>query len=138
VIGVGVNHTAADPERELKRFYWKVDAGAEFAVTQPVFDAEPLAAFLVQVREFRIPVLAGIRPLRSLRHAEFLANEVPGVAVPARVLERMRAAQGKGDEAAAAEGIAIARQTLSDVRDLVQGVQVAGSLSRIEAALEVL
>jgi homocysteine S-methyltransferase len=138
VIGVGVNHTATDLERELKRFYWKVDAGAEFAVTQPVFDAEPLAAFLERVRQFRIPVLAGIRPLRSLRHAEFLANEVPGVAVPARVLERMRAAQGKGDEAAAVEGIAIARETLSDVRDLVQGVQVAGSVSRIEAVLEVL
>ena len=138
VIGVGVNHAAADPEREIKRFYWKVDAGAEFAVTQPVFDAEPLAAFLEQVKEFHIPVLAAIRPLRSLRHAEFLANEVPGVSVPARVIERMRTAQGRGDAAAAAEGVAIARETLAAVRGLVQGVQIAGSVSRVEAALEVL
>jgi homocysteine S-methyltransferase len=138
VIGVGVNHAAADPDRELKRFYWKVDAGAEFAVTQPVFDAEPLTAFLEQVKEFRIPVLAAIRPLRSLRHAEFLANEVPGVSVPARVIERMRVAQGRGDDAAAAEGVAIARETLAAVRGLVQGVQVAGSVTRVEAALEAL
>jgi homocysteine S-methyltransferase len=138
VIGVGVNHAAADPERELKRFYWKVDAGADFAITQPVFDAEPLAAFLDQVREFRIPLLAAIRPLRSLRHAEFLANEVPGVSVPVRVLDRMRAAQARGDEAAAAEGIAIARETLAAVRGLVQGVQVAGSVARVEAALAAL
>jgi homocysteine S-methyltransferase len=138
VIGVGVNHGAADLEREIKRFYWKVDAGAEFAITQPVFDAEPLAAFLEQVKDFRIPVLAAIRPLRSLRHAEFLANEVPGVVVPPPVLDRMRVAQAKGDEAATAEGVAIARETLAAVRGLVQGVQVAGSVARVEAALEVL
>jgi homocysteine S-methyltransferase len=138
VIGVGANHGAVDLEREVKRFYWKVDAGAEFAVTQPVFDAEPLAAFLERVKAFRIPVLAAIRPLRSLRHAEFLANEVPGVVVPESVLDRMRKAQGKGDDSAAAEGIAIARETIDAVRGMVQGVQVAGSVARVEAALDVL
>jgi homocysteine S-methyltransferase len=138
VIGVGANHGAVDLEREVKRFYWKVDAGAEFAVTQPVFDAEPLAAFLERVKAFRIPVLAAIRPLRSLRHAEFLANEVPGVVVPESVLDRMRKAQGKGDDSAAAEGIAIARETIAAVRELVQGVQLAASVSRVDAALDVL
>jgi homocysteine S-methyltransferase len=138
VIGVAANHTAADLDREVKRFYWKVDAGAEFAVTQPVFDPAPLAAFLERVKDFRIPLLAAIRPLRSLRHAEFLANEVPGVVVSAPVLERMRHAQARGDDAAAAEGIRIARETLAAVRGLVQGVQIAGSVSRVEAALGVL
>jgi 5,10-methylenetetrahydrofolate reductase len=93
VIGVGVNPGAVDLEHETRRFYWKVDAGAEFAVTQPVFDAAQLADFLGRIRDFRIPVLASIWPLVSLRNAEFLANEVPGVSVPSRVIERMRGAQ---------------------------------------------
>src|SRR5438552_15644147 len=94
-IGVGVNPGAADLDRELSRFAWKVDAGAEFAVTQPVFDVRQLEGFLKRVEQFRIPIVAGIWPLMSLRNAEFLANEVPGVVVPAEVLERMRKAQDK-------------------------------------------
>jgi methionine synthase / methylenetetrahydrofolate reductase(NADPH) len=135
VIGVAANHAAADIEREVSRFYWKVDAGAEFAVTQPVFDAEPLASFLERVRDFRIPTLASLWPLTSLRMTEYLANEVPGVQVPARVIERMRAAQARGGAAAAAEGLAIAQEVLMAVRPLVQGVQIVAPLGEIGPAL---
>jgi homocysteine S-methyltransferase len=138
VVGVGVNPVAVDAERELRRFAWKADAGAEFAITQPVFDADQLEAFLRRAEGFRVPVIAGIWPLVSLRNAEFLANEVPGVSVPASVLERMRAAQERGREAALAEGVAIARETLERVRPLVRGAQVSAPFGRVPVALEVL
>jgi homocysteine S-methyltransferase len=138
VIGVGVNPAAVDPDRELSRFHWKVDAGAEFAVTQPVFDPRQLEAFLARTASYRIPVVAGIWPLVSLRNAEFLANEVPGVSVPEEVLARMRVAQEKGKDAALAEGVAIAREMFARVRGLVQGVQVSAPFGKVEVALEVL
>ena len=137
VIGVGVNPVAVDPERELKRLAWKVDAGAEFAMTQPVFDAAQFEGFLQRIAGFRIPVVAGIWPLVSLRNAEFLANEVPGVSVPAEVIARMRRAQERGKEAAVAEGVAIARELLARIRPMVQGAQVSAPLGRIPVALEV-
>jgi homocysteine S-methyltransferase len=82
LIAVGANPTAADRDREMRRFAWKVEAGAEVAITQPVFDLDQLDRFLRDVEQYRIPVVAGIWPLVSLRNAEFLANEVPGVSVP--------------------------------------------------------
>src|SRR5438094_897697 len=136
-IGVGVNPGAVDLDRELSRFAWKVDAGAEFAVTQPVFDPSQLEAFLARVGQFKIPIVAGIWPLLSLRNAEFLANEVPGVSVPESVLARMRKAQDKGKEAALAEGVKIAREMFQQVRGTVQGVQVSAPFGRVEVALEV-
>ena len=138
LIGVGLNPTATDADRELRRFAWKVDAGAEFAVTQPVFDIDQLDAFLRKVESFGVPIVGGVWPLVSLRNAEFLANEVPGVSVPARVLERMRAASARSKEHALAEGVAIAREMLAAVRDRLQGVQVAAPLGRVPVALEVL
>ncbi len=137
VIGVGVNPAAVDLERELKRFYWKVHAGAEFAITQPVFDADQLERFLERIQDMRIAIVAGLWPLVSLRNAEFLANEVPGVSVPGLVLERMGAAQERGKEAALAEGLAIAREMLARVRPLVQGVQVSAPFGRVTTALDV-
>ena len=136
-IGVGVNPGAVELDRELSRFHWKVDAGAEFAVTQPVFDVGQLEGFLKRVEAYRIPIVAGIWPLISLRNAEFLANEVPGVVVPAEVLERMRRAQDKGKEAALAEGVKIAREMFQQVKGSVQGVQVSAPFGRVEVALEV-
>ena len=138
VIGVGVNPAAVDLDRELSRFHWKVDAGAEFAVTQPVFDPAQLDLFLKRVESFRIPIVAGIWPLLSLRNAEFLANEVPGVSVPESVLARMRSAQEKGKDAALAEGVQIAKEMLAGVRGAVQGVQVSAPFGKVEVALEVL
>ncbi|MCA0375114.1 MAG: bifunctional homocysteine S-methyltransferase/methylenetetrahydrofolate reductase [Gemmatimonadetes bacterium] len=137
VVGVGVNPAAIDPAHELQRFHWKVEAGAEYAITQPVFDAEQLERFLASIEDVRIPVVAGIWPLVSARNAEFLANEVPGVTVPATVLDRMRKANEKSKEHALAEGIAIAREMLAQVRGAVQGVQVSAPFGRIELALEV-
>jgi homocysteine S-methyltransferase len=138
VIGVGVNPAAPDFERELRRLHWKVEAGAEFAITQPVFDLDQLDRFLKQVESFRLPIIGGIWPLVSLRNAEFLANEVPGVTVPDEVLRRMRRASEQGREEGLAEGVAIAREMLVAVRDRLQGAQVSAPLGRVPVALEVL
>ncbi|MDE3152929.1 MAG: bifunctional homocysteine S-methyltransferase/methylenetetrahydrofolate reductase [Gemmatimonadota bacterium] len=138
VIGVGVNPAAVDPEHEVKRFEWKVDAGAEFAITQPVFDAAQLERFLARIAHVRIPVVAGIWPLVSARNAEFLANEVPGVTVPDDILARMRRANERSRDHAVAEGIAIAREMLERVRPLVQGAQVSAPFGKVELALDVL
>ncbi len=137
-IGVAANPGAIDLDEEVRRFHYKVEAGAEFAITQPVFDVAGLTAFLERVEDVRIPVLAGITPLESLRHTEFMANEVPGVRVPDAVVERMRRADAAGR--AADEGLAIAREIASEVRAMVQGIQIttagaplAGALAVIEA-----
>jgi len=136
-IGVGVNPVAVDPAQEVARFEWKVDAGAEFAITQPVFDAEQLERFLEKIAHVRIPIIAGIWPLVSVRNAEFLANEVPGVSVPTEVIRRMRAASERSKEHGVAEGIAIARELLERVRANVQGVQVSAPFGKVELALDV-
>jgi homocysteine S-methyltransferase len=137
VIGVGVNPAAIDPETELRRFEYKVEAGAEFAITQPVFDVAQLERFLDRIAHVRIPVIAGIWPLVSARNAEFLANEVPGVVVPLEIIERMRSANAVSKELAMAEGISIAREMLARVRDSVQGVQVSAPFGKVELAIEV-
>ena len=136
-IGVGVNPVAIDIGHEVRRYEWKVDAGAEYAVTQPVFDPDQLERFLGMVEQTRIPIVAGIWPLVSLRNAEFMANEVPGVTVPDAVMQRMRRANEKSKEHALAEGIAIAREMLARVRPVVQGVQVSAPFGKVELALEV-
>ncbi|HXT47156.1 MAG TPA: methylenetetrahydrofolate reductase, partial [Gemmatimonadaceae bacterium] len=122
---------------ELRRFEWKVDAGAEYAITQPVFDVEQLERFLESIAHVRIPIVAGIWPLVSARNAEFLANEVPGVVVPESVVKRMRAASEKSKEHAVAEGIAIAREMLERVRGAVQGAQVSAPFGKVDLAVSV-
>jgi len=136
-VGVGVNPCAIDLDHEIRRFEWKVEAGAEYAVTQPVFDVEQLRAFLKRIEHCRIPIVAGIWPLVSLRNAEFLKNEVPGISLPDHVIDRMARAQEKGKEAAQAEGLLIAREMLTEVRDVVQGVQVSAPFGKVQLALEV-
>ncbi|HEY9721284.1 MAG TPA: bifunctional homocysteine S-methyltransferase/methylenetetrahydrofolate reductase [Oscillatoriaceae cyanobacterium] len=136
LIGVGVNPGALDLEHELRRFAWKVEAGAQYAITQPVFDPDQLKRFLKAIEGFRIPVIAGIWPLTSYRNAEFMSNEVPGVVVPPHVLERMRAAPDA--ESARQEGIAIAREMLDEVRAEIQGVQVSAPFGTVPFALQVL
>src|SRR2546430_729900 len=136
-IGVGVNPGAVELDRELSRFHWKVDAGAEFAVTQPVFDGRQLASFLKPGGADRIPIVAGGSPGLCVRNAEFLANEVPGGGGPAEGLERMRKGQGRGKEAALAEGVKIAREMFQQAKGSVQGVQVSAPFGRVEVALEV-
>lgn len=132
-IGVAVNPGAMNLDEELRRFTYKVEAGAEFAITQPVFDAAEFGAFMARIDEHRIPILAGIMPLESGRHAEFMANEVPGVRVPDAVVERMRRAETDGR--AIDEGLAIAREIAIAVRPLVQGVQISTAPKAIDMAL---
>ncbi len=136
-IGVGVNPGAVNLEEEIRRFEWKVEAGAEYAITQPVFDTEQLRTFLDRISHVKIPIVAGIWPLVSFRNAEFLHNEVPGVNVTPEILERMRIASENSKEAAREEGIAIARESLIEVRDVIAGVQVSAPFGNVKYALQV-
>src|SRR5215213_2246930 len=136
-IGVGVNPGAVNLEEEIRRFEWKVEAGAEYAITQPVFDTEQLRHFLGRISHVRIPIVAGIWPLVSFRNAEFLHNEVPGVNVTPEILERMRVASDKGKEEAREEGITIARESLLEVHDVIAGVQVSAPFGNVRYALQV-
>ena len=137
-IGVGANPCAVDMEREIERYYRKIDAGAEFAITQPVFDADALMRFLDRVRGYyrTIPVIAGIFPLVSYKNAEFMNNEVPGVVVPQAVLARMAKCETREDGRKA--GVDIARVIIEKIRDRVNGFQVSAPLGQVETALEVL
>ncbi|MGK2857698.1 MAG: bifunctional homocysteine S-methyltransferase/methylenetetrahydrofolate reductase [Thermoanaerobaculia bacterium] len=137
-IGVGVNPAHLDLDHELSRLDWKVKAGAEYAITQPVFDPAQLEIFLRRIEWMHLPVVVGIWPLLSYRNAQFMNNEVPGVSVPDDVLERMRVANEKSKEHALHEGISIAREVLTRVRGEVAGVQVSAPLGRVDFALEVL
>ena len=136
-IGVGVNPGHLDLDYELRRLDWKVKAGAEYAITQPVFDVRQLEHFLRRIETMHLPVVAGIWPLLSYRNAQFMNNEVPGVSVPDDVMERMRVASEKGKEHGLREGVAIARETLERVRGAVAGVQVSAPLGRVDLALQV-
>ncbi len=133
-IGVAANPGVPDIEQELRRFAWKVEAGAEYAITQPVFDLRLLESFLKRIEEFRIPVIAGIWPLTSLRNAEVLRNDLR-VSVPESVLLRM--AQAESPEAARLEGVKIAREMLAEAQPMVQGVQVSAPFGRYAMAAEV-
>ncbi len=135
MIGVGANPGIGNIEEEVRRFEYKVEAGADFAVTQPVFDIALLEQFLRRIDHHRIPVLAGIWPLTSVRNAEFMKNELR-VSVPDAIIERMSRAPNA--DAARAEGILIAREMLHQVRGLVQGAQVAAPLGRYSSAIDVL
>ena len=136
-IGVGVNPGAVNMDEELRRFEWKIEAGAEYAITQPVFDTQQLREFLKRIEHCRIPIVAGIWPLVSFRNAEFLHNEVPGVQVTPEIMDRMRAASATSKEAGRDEGLKIARESLLEVRDLIQGVQVSAPFGNVKYALEV-
>ena len=136
-IGVGVNPGHLDLDYELRRFDWKVKAGAQYAITQPLFDVRQLERFLSRIEPMKVPIVAGIWPLLSYRNAQFMNNEVPGVSVPDDVMERMRIASEKGKEFALHEGVAIARETLDAIRERVAGVQVSAPLGRIDLALDV-
>jgi homocysteine S-methyltransferase len=136
-IGVGVNPGAVNMDEEIRRFEWKIEAGAEYAITQPVFDTQQLREFLKRIEHCRIPIVAGIWPLVSFRNAEFLHNEVPGVRVTPEIMDRMRAASTVSKEAGRDEGLKIARESLAEVRDLIQGVQVSAPFGNVKYALEV-
>lgn len=135
-VGVGANPVASDIEKERSRFKYKVEAGAEWAITQPVFDAESLFRFLEFSSQFKIPIIAGIWPLKSIRNAEFMANEVPGVYVPKKVLERMRKCKTSDEQMN--EGIEIARELIAEIKSSVQGLQISAPLGLVDFALKLL
>jgi len=134
-IGVSANPGAPDIENELRRFAYKVEAGAEFAITQPVFDLRLLEVFLERTRDHGIPVIAGIWPLVNLRNAEYMKNDLR-LAMPEEIMLRM--AQANSADAACAEGISIAREMLASVQPCVQGVQVSAPFGRYDVAAEVI
>jgi methionine synthase I (cobalamin-dependent)/5,10-methylenetetrahydrofolate reductase len=135
-IGVGVNPGAINLDEELKRLHWKIEAGAEYMITQPVFDLRILERFMKRITDVKIPLICGIWPLISYRNAEFMNNEVPGASVPAEVLERMRRTTTK--EEGFAEGVKIARETFERVKEAVAGVQLSAPMGRIEGIFMIL
>jgi methionine synthase / methylenetetrahydrofolate reductase(NADPH) len=134
-IGVGANPGAHDIEHELRRFAYKVEAGAEYAVTQPIFDPRLLEEFLARIAQFRIPVIAGVWPLASLRNAEFMKNDLR-IPMPEEIMLRM--AQADSPDAARHEGVKIAQEILEVIQPMVQGVQVSAPFGHYEAAAEVI
>ncbi len=133
-IGVAANPGVPDIDNEIRRFAYKVEAGAEYAITQPVFDLRLLEAFLKRIESFRIPVIAGIWPLTSLRNAEFMKNDLR-VSMPDEIMLRM--AKADTPELARAEGIRIAQEMLEEARCMVQGVQVSAPFGRYHLAIEI-
>jgi homocysteine S-methyltransferase len=138
VQGVAINQGSVDQDRERSRFRYKMEAGADFAITQPVVDREALERFLDDSGPVDIPVIAGIWPFVSLRSAEFLANEMPGVVVPLETVERMRRAEESGPEAAIEEGVAIAIEMMEGTRSMVQGFHLTAPHRQVDVALRVL
>jgi homocysteine S-methyltransferase len=134
VVGVSANPGASNPDAELRRFELKVKAGAEYVVTQPVFDVELIEKFLRRIEAYKLPVIAGICPLTSFRNAEFMIHELR-TPVPSEYMARMSVAQS-GD-AARAEGVAIAREMVERARGMVAGVQLSAPFGRYQMALDV-
>ena len=134
LIGVGANPGALNMDEELRRFDWKVEAGAEYVVTQPVFDLKLLEEFLKRIEHAHIPVVCGIWPLTSFRNAEFMVNELR-VPVPDEFMDRMRRVDNA--DRAREEGVAIAREMVTRVRKMVQGVQLSAPFGRYQMALDV-
>lgn len=134
-IGVGANPGALNLEEEIKRFYYKVEAGAEFVMTQPVYDIQLFENFMNRIHDVKIPILLGILPLASSKNAEFLHNEVPGMSIPEHIRKRMHAA-GNGEEGRN-EGIRIAQEALLACRPMVHGTYVMPPFNRFDLALKV-
>jgi homocysteine S-methyltransferase len=135
-IGCGADPSKPDMEKEVRRLEEKVKAGAEYIMTQPVYDPRTVERFLSMIKHLQVPVLIGILPLYSHRNAEFLHNEVPGMNVPDDIRERMRVA-GSGEQAQA-EGVSIAQEALLAARDLVQGAYVMPPFNKVELAVRVI
>jgi len=138
VIGTRVSQVAVDQDHEAGRLSWKVDAGADFVITQPVFDPGRLHAFLERPSKASVPIVASLRPLASLREAEFLHNEVPGVYIPDEIMTRMAEAQETDEEAARVEGVKIALELFEAIRDSIAGVHIHASDENLDGALDVL
>jgi homocysteine S-methyltransferase len=136
LIGVGADPSAVDPEREQRRYREKAEAGAEFVITQPVFDSDALLRFLDEVEDIDLPVVAGVWPLASLRNAQFMQNEVPGVTVPESIMDRMASVESREDQRRV--GIEIACEAVEKIRERIAGIQVSAPFGNIDTALAVI
>ena len=136
-IGVGANPGAVNLDEELRRLDWKVEAGAEYIVTQPVFDLKIFESFLEKIKHIKIPVIAGLWPLTSIRNAEFMNNEIPGCNVPDDVLDRLRMHQDSKEDSLKV-GIDIARETLELMKSYIQGVQISAPFGRVKSVVDVM
>jgi homocysteine S-methyltransferase len=137
VIGVALNPTASNKELEIKRFNYKIEAGANYAITQPIYSLQAYKEFFDELGEVKIPIVMGIWPLVSLRNAEFLKNEVPGVEVPDWVIDEMKKAKGDKDEALK-RGLDIAIKTMQEAQNLVAGFQVSAPFNRVDVATQLI
>ena len=138
VLGVGANPASPDFNREVERTYKKKEAGAEYIITQPVFDIDQLFKYLKAIEDTHLPVIAGVWPLASYRNALFLNNEVPGVTIPEDIIRRMEKASSESKEKGRAEGILIAREIIDKVRSAIRGIQVSPPFGNIKTALQVI
>lgn len=135
-VAVGVNPGAINLDEEIRRLDWKIEAGAEYMITQPVFDIRLLERFMKRIEYVKLPIISGLWPLVSYRNAEFMNNEVPGATVPADIMERMRKTNTK--EEGFNEGIAIAKETFNTIKSEINGIQLSAPLGRIEAIFKIL
>jgi len=135
-VGCGADPSKPDMEKEVRRLEEKVKAGAEYVMTQPVYDPRTLERFFSMIRHLDVPLLVGILPLYSHRNAEFLHNEVPGMSIPDEIRERMRKA-GSGEKAQL-EGVAIARESTLAAREMGQGVYVMPPFNKVDLAVRVI
>ena len=134
--GVGANPGAINLDQEIKRLEWKIEAGAEFIITQPVFDLRILENFMEKTEHIKKPLIAGLWPLTSIRNAEFMNNEVPGASVPEKLFDRLRKEQTK--EGAKNTGIEIAKETINEIRSSISGIQASMPFGKIEYPLRIL
>ena len=136
-VSVGVNPGAMNLDEEIRRLDWKVEAGAEFIITQPVFDLRILEKFMKRIEHIKLPLIAGLWPLTSIRNAEFMNNEVPGCYVPNEILKRMRTVQDS-KEKSIDEGIQIAKETLESMIGTIQGVQISAPFGNVQMVKDIL
>src|SRR5207249_1670972 len=125
---LNLNMTEEQTDQEIENYWRKIDAGAQFIMTQPIYELVPLLRFLDRVGKPPIPMILGCIPLHSSRHAEFLHNEVPGITIPDVVRTRMHAAGEHGNE----EGLKLAQELLTAARSMVQGVYLMPSYGRYD------
>ena len=136
LIGVGLDPNAIDQEREYRRICEKAEAGADFIQTQPVFEPSALLNFIKRIEHLHLPVIAGVWPLVSLRNAQFMRNEVPGVVVPDAIMQRIAVPETK--EGQLAVGIEIAREALAEIRPYIAGVELSAPFGNVDTALKVM
>jgi len=136
-VGVGANPGAINLDEEIHRLNWKVDAGAEYIITQPVFDVKIFEKFLNRIKHIKLPIIAGIWPLTSFHNAQFMNNEVPGCSVPHTILNKLKKVEDSKIESIEV-GVEIARSTIKQLQGAIQGLQISAPFGKVNLVKEVL